>query len=232
MFPFDRAPESFDEGIVGGASSAVAADAAAGGQQGLFVGEAGELAALVGIEDVWGRGVAQRVGQGLQAKAHVERVGELPAEHVARVPVEYGSQIEEALGHGHVRDIGAPHLVGGRGRAVAQQVGIGCDALARHTQARFGVDRLVAHQAHEAAHALLVDDVAGQAQVVTQAEYSLKVMVGELLVQQPHQFQVAGAFAPGLVVETAAGQAQGLTAGGHRAVGRVRRLDQGPLLGY
>ena len=46
MFPFDRAPESFDEGIVGGASSAIAADAAAGGQQGLFVGEAGELAAL------------------------------------------------------------------------------------------------------------------------------------------------------------------------------------------
>ena len=45
MFPFDRAPESFDEGIVGGASSSTAADSAAGGQQRLFIGEAGELAA-------------------------------------------------------------------------------------------------------------------------------------------------------------------------------------------
>ena len=183
MFPFDRASEAFDESVVGGAAPAVAADAAAGGQQGLFVGEAGELAALVGVEEVRGRGHAQRVGQGLQAKADVERVGELPAEHVARVPVEHGGQIQKALGHGHVRDIGAPHLVGGRGRAVAQQVGIARDALARHTQAGFGVDRLVAHQAHEAAHALLVDDVAGQAQVVAQAEYPFKVMVGELLVQ-------------------------------------------------
>ena len=80
MFPFDRAPESLDEGVVGRAAPSVAADAAAGGQQGLLVGEAGELAALVGVEGVRGGGVAQRVGQGLQAKADVERVGELPAE--------------------------------------------------------------------------------------------------------------------------------------------------------
>ena len=46
MFPFDRAPEAFDEGVVGGASPAVAADAAAGGQQRLLVGQAGKLAAL------------------------------------------------------------------------------------------------------------------------------------------------------------------------------------------
>ena len=46
MFPFDRAPEALNEGIIGRASSSIAADAAAGGQQGLFVGEAGELAAL------------------------------------------------------------------------------------------------------------------------------------------------------------------------------------------
>ena len=96
VFPFDRAPESFDEGIVGGAPSSIAADAAAGRQQGLFVGKAGELAALVGIEDVRGRGHAQGIGQGLQAKARVERVRELPAQHVARVPVEYGGQIQKA----------------------------------------------------------------------------------------------------------------------------------------
>ena len=114
VFPFDRAPESFDEGIVGRAAPAIAADAAAGGQQGLLVGEAGELAALVGIEDVRGRGVAQRVGQSLQAKAEVECVGELPAGHIARGPIHYSSQIQEAFGNGHVSDVGASALVLGR----------------------------------------------------------------------------------------------------------------------
>ena len=42
MFPFDRAPEAFDEGVIGGAPSSIAADAAAGGQQGLFIGKADE----------------------------------------------------------------------------------------------------------------------------------------------------------------------------------------------
>ena len=42
MFPFDRAPEAFNEGVIDGAPSSIAADAVAGGQQGLFVGEADE----------------------------------------------------------------------------------------------------------------------------------------------------------------------------------------------
>ena len=41
VFPFDRAPESFDKGIAGGAPSSIAADAAASSQQGLLVGPAG-----------------------------------------------------------------------------------------------------------------------------------------------------------------------------------------------
>lgn len=90
MLPFDSAPETLDESIVGGAAPAVAADTAARGQQGLLVSQARKLAALVGVEDMRSRGHAQGIGQGLQAKAHVERVGELPAQHIARVPVEHG----------------------------------------------------------------------------------------------------------------------------------------------
>ena len=64
MFPFDRAPEAFDEGVVGGPATPVAADAAVGLQQCLFVGEAGKLTALVGIENmrVLGGGAARRPG--------------------------------------------------------------------------------------------------------------------------------------------------------------------------
>ena len=67
VLPFDGAPEALDEGVIGGAAPAVAADTAAGGEQGLLVSEAGKLAALVGIEDVRGRSVAQGRVQGLQA---------------------------------------------------------------------------------------------------------------------------------------------------------------------
>ena len=132
VLPFNRTPEPFDEGIVGGAAPAVAADAAAGGEQGLLVGQTRELAALVGIEDVRGRGDAQGIGQSLEAEAHIERVGELPTEHIVRVPVEHGGQIKEAFGHGHAGNVGAPDLVGGRRRPVPQQVGIGRNALPRH----------------------------------------------------------------------------------------------------
>ena len=59
VLPLDRAPEARDEGIVGGAAPAVAVDAPAGDEQGLLIGEAGELAALVRIEDVRGWGVDQ-----------------------------------------------------------------------------------------------------------------------------------------------------------------------------
>ena len=46
MLPLDRAPEALDEGVIGGATPAVAADTAAGSEQDLFVSEAGKLAAL------------------------------------------------------------------------------------------------------------------------------------------------------------------------------------------
>ena len=50
VLPFDRMPEALDEGVIGGAAPAVTADAAADGEQGLLVSEAGKLDSLVGIE--------------------------------------------------------------------------------------------------------------------------------------------------------------------------------------
>ena len=98
-------------------------------------------------------------------------------------------------------------FIWGRGRAVPQQAGIGRDALSGHRKARLGVDRLVAHQAHEAAYALGIDGVPGQAQVVAQAEHALEVVLRELLVEQAHQVEVIRTLAAGLVVEATAGQA-------------------------
>ena len=67
--------------------------------------------------------------------------------------------------------------------------------------------------------------------MVAQAVYAPKVVLGKLFIKQAYQDQVSGAFAAGPVIKTAARQAQGLTADGHRTPGRVRGGDQGPLLG-
>lgn len=91
--PFNRAPEPLSEVVVGGAAAPVAADLTAGRQQCLLEGGTGELAALVGVEDVRGRLLAQCLGQRQQTKAHIERVGHIPTEHIARVSVRHGYQI-------------------------------------------------------------------------------------------------------------------------------------------
>lgn len=115
MFSLDCALEALDKGVVGGLATPVAANAAARHQQGLLKGGAGELTTLVRVKNV-GRGcLAQRGGQRLQAKAHVERITQFPAQYVARVPVEHGRQIEKALGHGDIGDVRAPYFIRSRG---------------------------------------------------------------------------------------------------------------------
>jgi hypothetical protein len=69
----------------------------------------GELAALVGIEDL-GQPVAERVLQGFDAEARIEQIRQAPSQHVAAHPVHHGDQIEKPARHGNVGDIGRPHL--------------------------------------------------------------------------------------------------------------------------
>ncbi|GAA4504111.1 hypothetical protein GCM10023172_29980 [Hymenobacter ginsengisoli] len=85
----------------------------------------------------------------------------------------------------------------------------------------------MAHQAD----ALGVDGMARQAQVVTQAEHTFKIVLRKLLIEQAHQLQVIGTLPARLVVEAAAREAQRLAAGQHRTA-RVRLGDQRALLDY
>ena len=75
VLPLDHAPEPFDEGVVGGAAPAVAADAAAGGQQGLLVGQIGKLAALSELKRYAAGARCRASARAMLAKAHVERIG-------------------------------------------------------------------------------------------------------------------------------------------------------------
>ena len=76
-------------------------------------GLAGELAALVGVEDLWPT-LAQGLFQSRNTEVYLQGVGQPPGQHVAAVPVPDGHQVEETPSHGYVGDVGdvgGPHLV-------------------------------------------------------------------------------------------------------------------------
>ena len=85
-------------------------------------GEAGELAALVGVEDlrraIRGQGLIQRV----RAEARVQRVRQPPSQHVAARPVHDRHQVEEAAPHRDVGDVGAPDMVRPLDPQIPQQI--------------------------------------------------------------------------------------------------------------
>src|SRR5215471_6787705 len=77
----DAAPQALNEDVVGKAAAAVHADRNAMGAQQRSEAIVGELAALVGVEDL-GSAVAQRFLQRLDAEAGLEQIGEAPRKHI------------------------------------------------------------------------------------------------------------------------------------------------------
>ena len=124
LLVFDALPESFHEHVVAPAAFPVHADLNAVVFQEPRELLAGELAPLIGVEDV-GRAIA---GHGLldrlQTEVGRQRVGQPPRQHPATRPVQDRKQIHEAPLHRNVGDIGRPDMIGRDDRQIAQQIGI------------------------------------------------------------------------------------------------------------
>jgi hypothetical protein len=108
----DALPDPLDEDVVDPAALAVHADHDVVGLE--YAGEfgAGELAALVGVEDLRPAVLGDRLFQGLDAevRAHADR--HPMRQHPAGCPVDDGDQIDEAPAHGDIGNVGRPVLVG------------------------------------------------------------------------------------------------------------------------
>src|SRR6266436_3212476 len=78
---FQRAPQTFDEDVVHPAATAVHRDADANVIQCVCEGEAGELAALVGVEDAGPAVASNRLLQRRNTEVSIHRVGEPPSEN-------------------------------------------------------------------------------------------------------------------------------------------------------
>jgi hypothetical protein len=117
-----RAPQPLDEYVVHPAPAAVHRDAYAGGCQRAGEGGAGELAALVGVEDVRLAEARQGLLQRRDAERAVHGVGQPPGEHRPARPIHDRHEIKEAAADRDVGDVRAPDLVRSIDGETAQEV--------------------------------------------------------------------------------------------------------------
>jgi hypothetical protein len=83
---------------------------------------AGELAALVGIEELRGAIGLDRLLQGIEAEAGIDRIGHAPGEHLARVPVHDRDHVHKAPRHRNIDHVGRPDLIWTVNNEIPQQV--------------------------------------------------------------------------------------------------------------
>ena len=92
--------------------------------------------------------------QSLEAKLGLQRVGDAPGQHLAGEPVHGGHQIEEALSHRQIGNVGAPDLIGPVDPQSAEQIGVGLVALGKLFGVRLLVDRYGGGSENSVGHCL------------------------------------------------------------------------------
>ena len=132
---FERAPQPLNEDVVHPAALAVHRDPDTSIFQHIGEGDAGELAALVGVEDLRRPVTRKCLFQGRHTKVRIKRVRQPPRQNLAARPIHDRDQIEKAAPHRNVGDVGAPDLVWPADDEPVQKIridpcsGCGCDVL-------------------------------------------------------------------------------------------------------
>ena len=119
---------------------------------------------MVGVEDFRHAMRSDRAGHGPYAEAGIERIRQFPSEDCPAVPVENGTQVEEAALDRDICDVARPDLVGPVNRQVPQQVRE--DRMGGMTtgEIRFPVNRFQPHLSHQPPHPLAIHRIALSAQ--------------------------------------------------------------------
>ena len=186
LFVFDGSPEPLNEHVVAPSALPVHADGNAVPLEEIDEAAIGELAALVGIEDLGTAMLGDRLLDGVDAEIGREAVGKPPGHHVARKPIHDDEQVEETVAHRDVRNIGAPGLIGAIDDEVSEKIGedgmlgIGFSAFL------LAVERFNAHQAHQAANVPTSNPIAAQLEHVTQHPGAGERSVGVQPIDQAH----------------------------------------------
>jgi len=122
LLVFHAFPQPFDEHVVDPAAFAIHADPDTVALEQSDELRAGELAALIGIEDLGLAVPLQGVLDRLEVEIRGQSVGQPPGQHAPGSPIEYRSQVNEAFAHRDVGDDHGPDVVGFSNLQTAQQV--------------------------------------------------------------------------------------------------------------
>ena len=183
-------PQPFHEHVVPPAAGAVHTDLDAMVFQEPRELLAGELAALVRVEDVRSAVAGQGLLDRLDAEVGRQRVGQPPRQHPATRPVQDREEIHKATRHRKVRDIRRPDLIGSGDRQMAEQIRVHPMRRMSLAGVGFAVQRFDAHASHHGAHSLTPDPVAFSPQQVAQHSGSGKRRGQMELVDPAHQRQI------------------------------------------
>ena len=209
LLVFDRTPQTLDYDIVEPGPSAIHADRYSRALQHAGEGDARELTALIGIEDLWLAVARQCLFQGLDAERDIHRDRHPPGKNLAAEPVHDGHEVNETPRHGDVADVGRPDLVGPGDRQLAQQIGINLVSGCRLRRVRPAVDRIDRHPLHQAGNPQPADHKALLAQQVAKHLAARKRIIQMQLVHAAHNRlsrsnrQIDGARGLGQVVDAA-----------------------------
>jgi len=168
LLVFDAFPEPLDEHVVAPGSFAIHADGDAIVGENAGEGRAGELRALVGVEDVRLAVTGQSILQGLDAEGRLHRDRQPPRQDTTCRPVQHHGEIDEALRHWNVGDVHRPDLVRPRDLDAAQQIRIDLVAGFGLRGARTAIERLYPHPPHERLHMPAADLAPLQSQQASQ----------------------------------------------------------------
>jgi hypothetical protein len=122
LLVFDTFPKPFDEHVVSPGSFAVDGDVVVGEDGGK--GRAGELRALVGVEDVRLAMTREGILQCLDAEGSLHRDRQPPGQNATGRLIEHDGEIDEAVRHRDIGDVHGPDLVRPRDLHAAQQIRI------------------------------------------------------------------------------------------------------------
>jgi len=153
---FAAAPQAFDKDVVQASAFAIHRQFYARGQQGLGKLRAGELAALVGIEDLRDAVLGHRPLDRTHTERGVQGVGQFPRQHAAAVPVEHRTQVKETAAHRNGGDVGGPNLIGEIHAQMPQQIRVNRMPGGSLREAGLGADRYQSHLQHQPSHAFAV----------------------------------------------------------------------------
>ena len=183
----DASPQPFHEDIVQIPSASVHADSDIVRFQYTRKLRTGEVAALIGIENV-GLCLFQSLVQTFQTKIDFQRIGHLPIDDIAGIPIDDGYQVGKSFSQFDVGDIGTPDLIGSFNVQISQQIRINWMLFVSQTEIFLRIQGLYVHDIHQFPYLVSSDiNVMREIEFGFNSSISVKRMGGVDFVDEIHR---------------------------------------------